>query len=211
MRPIATGTFPSPKACASFVSYKNSLILFGGWSHSSPYPIHQEWRIFNHIHIFDIESSRWNLIVPKSFSPAMAGHAASVINDEMIVFGGLQTQSNSPQPFSISSDVCVLDLKNWVWRKQPTSDPKPFGRYGHSQIVLDSQNVLIIGGCGGPNKLFSDIWLLTITNDETPWIWKKIDVQSKHLAHTPQISFHPACKVTFLWLQGAVFYMQIKA
>lgn len=35
------GTYPSPKACASLVVYKDSLVLFGGWSHPTPYPLHQ--------------------------------------------------------------------------------------------------------------------------------------------------------------------------
>ena len=38
---IHTGTYPSPKACASLVVYKDSLILFGGWSHPTPYTFHQ--------------------------------------------------------------------------------------------------------------------------------------------------------------------------
>lgn len=35
------GTYPSPKACASLVAYKDNLVLFGGWSHPTPYPLHQ--------------------------------------------------------------------------------------------------------------------------------------------------------------------------
>jgi len=38
---LLTGTYPSPKACASLVVYKESLILFGGWSHPTPYTFHQ--------------------------------------------------------------------------------------------------------------------------------------------------------------------------
>lgn len=41
VRPITMGSYPSPKACATMLYYKNSLILFGGWSHPSPYPLHQ--------------------------------------------------------------------------------------------------------------------------------------------------------------------------
>lgn len=35
------GTYPPPKACASLVAYKENLLLFGGWTHTSPYPLHQ--------------------------------------------------------------------------------------------------------------------------------------------------------------------------
>lgn len=40
-RPITMGNYPSPKACATMLYYKKSLILFGGWSYPSPFPLHQ--------------------------------------------------------------------------------------------------------------------------------------------------------------------------
>ncbi len=201
MLSLATGNFPPPKACASLVNYQNNLILFGGWTHSSPYPIHQEWRIFNHIHLFDTQMSRWSLKASRDYCPAIAGHSASIIDDEMIVFGGLISEANSPSPFSSSNQIWVLNLKDFVWRKQLTSHLKPLPRYGHSQIVVDDKHILIIGGCGGPNMLFSDIWLLSIPNDKSlQWEWKMIDVITKDQAIAPQISFHQACKVSIVSL-----------
>ena len=41
IRPITMGSYPSPKACATMLYYKKSFILFGGWSHPSPYPVYQ--------------------------------------------------------------------------------------------------------------------------------------------------------------------------
>lgn len=41
MRLLTMGTYPTPKACATIVYYNNSLVLFGGWTHPSPYPLHQ--------------------------------------------------------------------------------------------------------------------------------------------------------------------------
>ena len=38
-----SGTYPSPKACASMVVYKDSLVLYGGWSRPTPMPLHQVW------------------------------------------------------------------------------------------------------------------------------------------------------------------------
>ena len=45
VRPITMGSYPSPKACATMLRYKKNFILFGGWSHPSPYPVHQVFRI----------------------------------------------------------------------------------------------------------------------------------------------------------------------
>lgn len=36
---------------------------------------------------------------------------------------------------------------------------RPEARYGHSQTTLDSERILIVGGCGGLNKQFDDAWI----------------------------------------------------
>lgn len=41
VRPLPTGCYPSPKACATLVRYKDSLVLYGGWTQSSSSPLHQ--------------------------------------------------------------------------------------------------------------------------------------------------------------------------
>src|SRR5207249_4459448 len=67
------------------------------------------------------------------------------------------------------------------------------------QIVLDSKHILILGGCGGPNMLLTDVWLLTIPDDpNADWEWKLIHVNAKDDAVAPLISFHPACKVSLI-------------
>ena len=39
--PLPTGTYPSPKACATMTVWKHQLVLFGGWSQPTPFPLHQ--------------------------------------------------------------------------------------------------------------------------------------------------------------------------
>lgn len=66
-----------------------------------------------------------------------------------------------------------MDLVTFEWEMYPSGDnklenrilrevdgPKPECRYGHSQITLDDERVLIVGGCGGPNKQYDDLWIL---------------------------------------------------
>ena len=36
----------------------HSLLLFGGWTHPSLYPLHQSWRLFNELHSYDINANR---------------------------------------------------------------------------------------------------------------------------------------------------------
>ena len=46
VRLLTMGTYPAPKACATLVYYEGTLVLFGGWTHPSPYPLHQVNIIF---------------------------------------------------------------------------------------------------------------------------------------------------------------------
>lgn len=46
VRLLTMGTYPTPKACATLVYYEGTLVLFGGWTHPSPYPLHQVNIIF---------------------------------------------------------------------------------------------------------------------------------------------------------------------
>lgn len=194
IRPLTMGTYPPPKACASLVPYKEILLLFGGWTHTSPYPLHQAWRIFRHLHVYNCSANRWTQVSTVGGCPSMAGHSATMQGQLMVVFGGLHC-ANPVGPFSSSNDIWVLDLRSYVWSKQRTTTPKPWPRYGHSQIPLDEKHILVVGGCGGPNMLLNDVWLLEIFDDpEKPWSWKEVTVTNKEHA-APQLSFHPACKV----------------
>ncbi|XP_076321536.1 F-box only protein 42-like isoform X2 [Tachypleus tridentatus] len=194
IRPLATGTYPSPKACATLVSHKDNLVLFGGWTHTSPYSPYQNRKIFGHLHVYSISTNRWTQIVTTCTSPSLGGHTATLQNDEMVVFGGLECP-NGAGIFSSTNDVWVLNLKEWTWRKQATTSPQPHPRYGHSQVSIDNKNILIFGGCGGPNMLFNDVWLLRKSVEvEEPWEWIELTVLKKENG-TPHLAFHPVCKV----------------
>lgn len=154
----------------------------------------QTWRIFRHLHVYNSTANRWTQVSTVGGCPSMAGHSATMQGTLMVVFGGLHCV-NPVGPFSSSNDVWVLDLQTYMWSKRNTTTPKPWARYGHSQISLDDNHMLIVGGCGGPNMLLNDVWLLEISGDpEKPWIWKEVAVTNREFA-APQLSFHPACKV----------------
>ncbi|KAJ7397072.1 F-box only protein 42 [Pitangus sulphuratus] len=147
IRPLASGSYPSPKAGATLVVYKDLLVLFGGWTRPSPYPLHQPERFFDEIHTYSPSKNWWNCIMTTHGPPPMAGHSSCVIEDKMIVFGG------SLGSRQMSNDVWVLDLEQWAWSKPNISGPSPHPRGGQSQIVIDNETILILGGCGGPNAV----------------------------------------------------------
>lgn len=189
VRLLTMGTYPTPKACATLVYYEGTLVLFGGWTHPSPYPLHQAWRTFSEMHVYDIESNRWFNV--SSFSatvpPAMAGHSATVHRNIMVIFGGLQGDRGS------SSDVWCYDLILQTWWKQETTAEKPSPRYGQSQIALDDDHVLIMGGCGGgPNMVLNDVWVLALTG--AVWTWQQIRVCNPQWSAS-HLWCHPACKI----------------
>ncbi|XP_036386200.1 F-box only protein 42 [Megalops cyprinoides] len=186
IRPLASGSYPSPKAGATLVMYRDLLVLFGGWTRPSPYPLHQPERFFDEIHTYSPSKNWWNCIVTTHGPPPMAGHSSSVIGSTMVVFGG------SLGARQMSNEVWVLDLEQWSWSKPPVSGPSPHPRGGQSQIVIDEKTLLILGGCGGPNALLKDAWLLHMGS--SPWTWQQLRVENdEHGA--PELWCHPACRV----------------
>ncbi|KAJ6656873.1 hypothetical protein lerEdw1_003204 [Lerista edwardsae] len=183
---LATGSYPSPKAGATLVVYKDLLVLFGGWTRPSPYPLHQPERFFDEIHTYSPSKNWWNCVVTTHGPPPMAGHSCCVIRDKMIVFGG------SLGSRQMSNDVWVLDLEQWAWSKPTVSGPSPHPRGGQSQVVLDDETILVLGGCGGPNALFKDAWLLHMST--SPWTWQPLKVDNEDHG-APELWCHPACRV----------------
>lgn len=189
VRPLAVGTYPSPKACASMVCYQNQLIVFGGWRHPSEYPPYQPWRLFDELHVYNIKDNSWTKVKPMDGPPPMTGHSASIHRNVMIVFGGYQRYENG---VANSNDLWCLDLATFRWYKPEVSDVKPQPRYGQFQIHLDDNHLLVLGGCGGPNNVFSDAWLLNMR--ENVWRWKSVVIKNKRWTAS-QMWCNPACRV----------------
>lgn len=192
IRPISMGSYPSPKACASMVSYKNHLILFGGWRHPSTFPPYQPWRLFDELHSYNIDENKWIALTTLDGPPPMTGHSATVHHNLMIVFGGY---SQNEGVAASSNDVWTLDLTNYTWIRKETTPRKPAARYGQFQVVLDEDHLLIMGGCGGPNNMFNDAWVLDMSQE--PWIWKSLTIKNKKWSAT-HMWCNPACKVSII-------------
>ena len=137
-RPLSTGAYPSPKACASLVRTGDRLVLFGGWTHPSLYPLHQSWKLFSELHVYHVSEARWAVVVSEEESgpPAMAGHSATVHRGRMVVFGGLHKQRSVGQ-YTSSNEVWVCELGGYSWSRALTGPTRPLPRYGQSQVILD--------------------------------------------------------------------------
>lgn len=190
IRPMATGTYPVPKAYTTMIAYKDNLILFGGWTHPSPSQYYQNVTMFNDIHFYNINVNRWTLVNTLNTPPPIAGHSACVRDNEMIVFGGLVGE----EQINCSNDVWVLDLNLMTWRKQPTSTPRPNPRYAQSLIVLDNDRFMLLGGAQTFHNRFvyNDCWILTMKGPV--WTWKEIIIKNKEWG-AANIWCNPACRV----------------
>ncbi|CAH1118044.1 unnamed protein product [Phaedon cochleariae] len=192
IRPLAMGTYPSPKACSSLIKHGNTLILFGGWAYPPSYPLYQSWHLFNELHVYDVVANRWTSMTTVNTPPPVAGHSVSVIGDWMIVFGGLQKPCNAVH-CEKSNDIWKLHLSSWTWFKQEVEGgPKPNGRFGQTQVVLDDENLLILGGSGGPTFHYCDGWLLKMKGEL--WKWTKIEILGKQ-NEPSNIWSNPGCKM----------------
>lgn len=219
-RPLSTGTYPTPKACASIVAHGDRLIVFGGWCHPSANQLHQSWRLFNELHSYSIGARVWTHHAVADGGrgpPPMTGHSVSVHRDRMVVFGGFQQQELARRPethrrgtddangggnddddaaavqlIGSSNSVWCLDLATFRWQEQRTSAVRPPPRYGQCQVRLDDDRLLMLGGCGGPNNMFSDAWILRM---EGPlWQWQPVRIGNRKMMAT-YMWCNPACRV----------------
>lgn len=194
IRPLATGTYPVPKAYTTMVDYKDCLIVFGGWTYPSLSQYYQNVTMFNDIHFYCIKTNKWILINTTNPPPPMAGHSACIKGDEMVVFGGLIMSAAQNFQIQCSNDIWVLNLSTCIWRKQLTTKPRPSPRYAQSLIRIDSDRLMLLGGVQTLQNRFvySDCWILTMKGPT--WTWKEIAVKNKEWA-SANIWCNPACRV----------------
>ncbi|XP_039764364.1 F-box only protein 42 [Pararge aegeria] len=194
VRPLATGTYPVPKAYTTMVDYKDCLIVFGGWTYPSLSQYYQNVTMFNDIHFYCIKTNKWILINTTNPPPPMAGHSACIKGDEMVVFGGLIMPAAQNYQIQCSNDIWVLNLSTCNWSKQSTTKPRPSPRYAQSLIRLDCDRLMLLGGVQTLQNRFvySDCWILTMKGPT--WTWKEIAVKNKEWA-SANIWCNPACRV----------------
>uniref|UniRef100_F1KWI4 F-box only protein 42 n=1 Tax=Ascaris suum TaxID=6253 RepID=F1KWI4_ASCSU len=186
---ISRAPFPSPKALATLVQYGDDLLLYGGFSKSSPNPIHQTSTFYSELHLYSTAKNQWIEIVTENSAPKLASHSASIVGDSMIVFGGSMGNCSS-------NEIWVLDIPGRVWLQPHIADGRrPAARYGHSQVLIDSNHLLVVGGCGGPNMIYSDAWLLHFdVSLSTTWTWHEVKIVNPEVS-APQLWCHAACRV----------------
>lgn len=178
------------------IVHGTTLFLYGGWTHSRPTPLHETHKIFNHIHTFNLDTNMWSMLNSAS-APSLAAHVTFMCNDKMYVFGGLQPEPTQNPPYSASNQLWCFNPADLTWKVPDSSDPKPEPRYGHSVVKVPSsdRHFLILGGSGGPDSVFEDIWLLTVNLNFCTWVPIIIRREEVISSFQPRLHLNRVCQV----------------
>jgi hypothetical protein len=140
-------------------------------------------------------SVTWTTIPTKNSSnvPGRAYHSATLLLDRyLVVFGGMKS-SRSIQ------DLSILDTETWTWIpaagmiENQDLNEIPSARHGHSAILDDKRNrIVVFGGGSGSDLLrsgkdnsevwelrFGDNWKTNFEEAVQKWKWRKIHETAK--------------------------------
>ncbi|KAF1763516.1 hypothetical protein GCK72_011782 [Caenorhabditis remanei] len=177
---ITSAPYPSPKCHASFVTWKDQLILCGGRAY------HHDGRdtFFSEIHFFDVQTSTWNR---GNFSPDLmpiGGHSAVVTENFMIMYGGFFEQPTQEQ----IETLFVVELREQVFHRvhlqklpieeDPDESPSQFPKFQwrKTKLVLIREGLLLLTGELLPGDYGSSALIDFDPVDVTAtWQWKRIE------------------------------------
>ncbi|CAD6199344.1 unnamed protein product [Caenorhabditis auriculariae] len=187
---------PMPKCKASFVAWKDELVLYGGFR---PVPFLSSMRSMttncSEVHAYNPETNKWRQI-PTVEGPSLAGHTAVVSGDLMIVYGGWGRQTI----LSSLSTIYVLNLVDGKWSSvvlhanpivQPYEVAKtmlgpeepyfPLMHASMSHMILIRDGLLLITG-----EMTSTDYGSAVLVEFNPldlqgsnWRWKRIDATGR--------------------------------
>jgi len=148
--------------------------------------------------------ANWSNIAPTGIEPGDNDHADSLERDflsrayhtsvllldrYLVVIGGMKSTGST-------LNEAILDTKTWTWIGygciacgSDCMDSRPSGRHGHSVVLDDTRNRLVLFGGGSGSDLLrsgkdnSEVWELQLGNnwsdsekfaESFPWKWKKL-------------------------------------
>ncbi|KIK57179.1 hypothetical protein GYMLUDRAFT_173135 [Collybiopsis luxurians FD-317 M1] len=155
-----SGDVPAKLVGASTTVVGSKVYLFGG-------RLVTERRMVSDLYAFDLESFVWEKIAPfpeDDIPKPRYFHSADTWNNQLIVFGGMSNEPNSPNPeeLCVLNDVRFFDLNTRHWLPQsqfpaPVSETfVPRARYAHLSSV-SADRLFIIGGQDFYNTWLDDI------------------------------------------------------
>lgn len=184
------GEYPPSRDKHSMVVYKDTILLFGGWSTKGPHnPIPDEnfsleTGVFRSMRcgwnnqLFALDMSRlvsdrivtWSIPATSGTTPLpRAAHTMNVMGDKAYMFGG-RTQLHRV------NDVFQLDLETMTWSEIIVEGAVPPPRSWHCSVGLNNHELFVFGGLSAevsqdiPGAPMTDGWILDVRKKA----WKEV-------------------------------------
>ncbi|CAB9503527.1 FBOX [Seminavis robusta] len=139
-------------------------------------------------------TATWQIIHPKNYGIARAYHSATLIAGRYLLVIGGMTDAGCIRSESI------LDTHTWTWFNHVSQEmvlPKPTGRHGHSAVLDEKRDRIVLFGGGSGNDLLrsgrdnAEVWQLRMgpqwrnaanslqeLQDSLPWEWAPIKMNT---------------------------------
>lgn len=142
------------RAHHTVVLYNNMLYHFGGAGAN------------NQIEVYDPIFDTWWVQPYFGGNPPTGryGHAASLLNDRMYIFGGIDATTNE-----VLGDLYYFNFNDFSWNEVSSSKWNPLPRTG-AKLVTYREHLFLLGGTDNDNhenKFFNDLWTF---HEEDGWV-----------------------------------------
>ncbi|PCH33914.1 hypothetical protein WOLCODRAFT_22329 [Wolfiporia cocos MD-104 SS10] len=168
IEPAASSPRPAQRTGHICVTYENKIILFGGTD--CQYHYNDTW-------VFDTTTNMWSELTCIGFIPSpREGHAASLVDDVIYIFGGRGVDGKD------LGDLSAFKISNQRWYMFQKMGPAPTPRSGHA-MASNGSKVFVLGGLGGES-------LANTTKPEDPTLIHVLD--TKHIKYPDSSKAPPA-------------------
>ena len=123
------------------VTYQHYLIMFGGYG-----KVNAKWICYNDIYIYDCVKNAWNKIECKRKPYPRFDHSMCIVNDNLIIHGGLDVNDKTLKDMHSVSIVNLIKSQNPIWI-QVNNDIGPL----HSHLMVSNHDKLY---CFGGDLLY---------------------------------------------------------
>lgn len=158
---VVTSPRPPPRCAHSFISYKQSLYVFGGELATA-----SEYHHYRDLWKFDLKTLKWTEIQARNGPSARSGHACFLWKSYMVVFGGFFEAARETKFYN---DVHIFNLQTEQWMALPASrlamKPEPrsacnVGIFGDKALVHGGFTKLKATTSTTETKVHTDAWVL---------------------------------------------------
>lgn len=106
------------------------------------------------------------------------GHSCAVMDDFLIIFGGINDQGNRQNDTWVGQVACHENLSITLsWRLLEVGPTLPSPRGAHAACCIDSRRMVIHGGMGSLGLRLGDTWVLELSENCSLGIWYEIVTQ----------------------------------